>query len=1117
MRISRNIYYVLLIFVVVQACKNPPDMYFENVDPQDSGVDFNNVISENDSFNILKFLYIYNGAGVAVGDLNNDGYTDIFFSGNMVSNRLFLNKGSFTFEDVTTIAGLRDDHWCTGATMVDINSDGWMDIYVSVISPDAQASSPNLLFINEGIDPQGIPHFREAASAYGIDDPGYSTHAAFFDYDRDGDLDLYVLTNGLDDVVRTVPRLSGPLTDGSYSSTDRLYRNNANGTFTNVSNEAGITTEGWGLGVAIQDINRDGWPDIYVANDFLTNDLMYINNQDGTFTDSIGHYLKHQSHNGMGTDIADINNDGLSDIIVLDMMPEDNLRQKTMFGTPNNDKFQAKISLGYHHQYVRNTLQLNNGNGTFSEIGQLAGIYQTDWSWAPLMIDFNNDGLRDILITNGYHRDITDLDYINYSNQASMFGTEEIKNTKLYEAVQELQGVKKHNYIYQNAGGLRFQDRTKDWGLTDISYTNGAAFADFDNDGDLDLIMNNINDPAFLYKNQLISREKNNDKSHFLRIRLEDNDQYSNGLGAKVTIRYTNALGEKIEQYHDHSIYRGYKSTVESIIHFGLGDAEVVDTVEIIWPDGKQQQLTDISANQVLEVAYDNAVKLEKNDRHLSYTPIFTPVSMRDVSINYVHSEEPYDDFKYIRLLVRKYSEEGPHIATGDIDQNGREDIVIGGGNGYPGKYYLQTHEGEFKPGVLDTFHRNHDDMGVVLFDVDNDQDLDLYVVSGGNEVRSYSEYYQDRLYVNTGEGNWKFRPEAIPEIRHSGSCAIASDYDKDGDQDLFIGGRLDVENYPYPGTSYLLENQSGTFSDVTEKVAEGLQSIGMVTDAVWSDFDRDGWQDLIIVGEWMPLTIFHNQEGTLINVTTQLGLNAYTGWWNTIAQADIDADGDIDYLAGNLGFNSRFKASEEEPVCMFAKDYDQDGTIDPVLCYFIQGENYPLHSLSQMTSQMAAFKKRFIYFSDYGKVTYQRAFTENERKNAYVLKSQYFASSYIENLGDGTFKVHELPLEVQFAPIQGILVNDYTQDGHLDVLVTGNSYSSDSHIGRYDASLGYLLEGNGKGQFRVMKPNESGFLAWRDNRDLAEVAVDSLSSLIISVANQDSVKLHLVRYGEYQ
>jgi len=1105
----KNLWMGLILSYLVYGCGNNEQMRFERLLPEETGIEFNNVIFENDSFNVLTYLYLYNGAGVAAGDVNNDGLTDLFFSGNAVSNRLYLNRGDWQFEDITQHAELIDSSWCTGVSMVDINSDGLLDIYVCVVSPDPKEPAPNLLYINQGVNDKGKPTFSEQAKEYGIADEGYSTHGAFFDYDLDGDLDLYVLTNSVEEVIRSSPRRVGQVNDGSEESTDHLYRNNGDLTFTDISREAGITIEGWGLGIGISDINQDGWPDVYVANDFLTNDLLYINNQDGTFTNKIESYLRHQSHNGMGTDLADINNDGWVDIMVLDMMPEDNLRQKTMFTAPNNDKFRLNLELGYQPQYVRNTLQLNNGNGTFSEIGQLAGVHKTDWSWTPLLIDVDNDSNRDILITNGYHRDVTDLDYINYRNNASMFGTDEAKVAKLYQAVKDLQGVKKHNYVYQNKGDLTFKDQSQQWQLDEPSYSNGAAYADLDQDGDLDLVMNNINDPAFVYRNMLM--ESGIANSNYIRIKLEGPKGNLQGLGTKVWISYSDSLGKSIRQYHDHSLYRGYKSTVEPIIHIGLGAIDQVDSLGVVWVDGSKQLLTDVKSNQLLTLLYKDAgqMEVEIKKEHNSQK-LFEKVAVDELGLAYLHQEAYYDDFKQNRLKIHTYAQGGPYMVRGDIDGNGWDDIVVGGGNGYTGRGFRQTQAGSFESFPLDTTHKNQEDMGLALFDADNDEDLDLYVVSGGSEVTQHNAYYQDRLYLNDGAGNFTYDSEALPVIHASGSCVAANDFDQDGDQDVFVGGRVNVEQYPYPAQSYILRNEGGEFVDATMTLAPNLQELGMVTSAVWIDYDNDGWDDLIVAGEWMPIHIFRNEQGKLVNRTEEAGLTDYAGWWNTLASADFDQDGDIDLMGGNLGLNSRFKASADEPVCMYAKDYDQNGTIDPVICYYIQGENYPTHALDQMISQMSGFKKRFMYYADYGSATYERAFTHNERADAYILKSQHFATSYIENKGDGTFQIHELPIEAQFAPVYGISVADYNHDGNLDALLIGNSFAPDTHIGRYDASIGYLLAGDGKGGFHTTPYAQSGFSVAGDSKSILHVQTSDHSSLIITAANQDTLTLHM-------
>lgn len=1095
-----------------------------------TGIDFANTVVENDSFNIMNFIYLYNGAGLAAGDINNDGWTDLFFSGNQVASKLYLNETEFQFKDISLEAGITDSSWCTGVSMVDINQDGWMDIYVSVAHPDPQQPAPNLLYINQGVDQQGVPHFVESAHLYGLADSGYSTHAAFFDYDGDGDLDMYLLTNGLGEVnSRSVPRVSGPLNDGTASNTDRLYRNEGPQgesdqiTFVNVSKEAGILTEGWGLGIAISDINQDGWPDIYVANDFLSSDILYINKgaQDGlgpvTFVNEIDKYLKHQSHFGMGVDIADFNNDGLPDIVELDMMPEDNARKKSMFATIPHDQWYLTRKLGYQAQYIRNSLQLNNGNGRFSEIGQLAGVFETDWSWAPLLFDVDNDGFRDLLITNGYHRDVTDLDYINYREQASMFGTEVEKERKIYEALGKLVGVKKHNYLFRNKHDLTFEDKSGDWGFIQPSYSNGTVFADFDNDGDLDIATNNINDPAFLYRNHLQEHASlSEDKPHFLRIKLDGIKPNRNGIGAKIEIHYQDQNGVKQRQYHEHNLYRGYKSTVEPVIHFGLGMVDKIDSLHIIWPDGAEQIRLNIAADQELTLDQHNA-KTPRDRTIEKIDQLFVETTMSN-ALSYQHREKDHIDFNITPLKLHKHSQNGPGMAVGDVDGNGLDDLFIGGSRDYPGTWFMQQSPGRFMQDTMQ-IDRAYEDMGSLLFDADQDGDLDLYVVSGGSEVVGTDSLYQDRLYRNDGQGHFQRDPTALPEMFSSGSCVTACDYDQDGDLDLFVGGRILVGQYPMPPRSYLLENENGRFSDVTETVAPGLNEVGMVTAALWTDVDRDGWRDLLIVGEWMPIFLFKNQYNKSQNPQTPAFSSSIlpspqssSGWWNSLAAGDFDKDGDMDYVVGNLGLNSRFRASEDHPVCIYAKDFDENGSFDPVLCYFIQDGNYPYHPRDVLVKQIAGMRKRFPLYADYGAATLDDLLTSKELEGAYVVKSTRFASSYIENAGNGEFNIRELPVEAQFAPLFGLQVMDFDGDGNLDILMTGNSYSPDIHIGNYDAMGGLLLSGDGKGRFNPVPAKQSGIWVDGDGKSLARIATGASGYLLAAACNQGPLKVYAPR-----
>lgn len=1082
----------MLVSICLQGCietdKEP--QLFELLPKEETNVTFANSIITNDTLNALKYDYLYNGGGVAVGDINNDGLPDLYFSGNMVSSKLYLNKGGFVFEDITEKAGVGTSNWATGVSMVDINADGYLDIYVCIANKDS-LKSKNLLFINNGNN-----IFSEKAAQFGLDDNGYSTQAAFIDYDLDGDLDLYMLTNAYETFNRNV--LRSRLSNGEGASTDRLYRNNGDDTFSNVSKEAGILAEGYGLGVAIADINQDGWPDIYVANDFITNDLIWINNGDGTFNESASKMVKHQSHNGMGTDIADFNNDGLPDIVVMDMLPDQNLRQKTMFPNINYDRFMMNLQKGYIPQYVRNTLQLNNGNGSFSEIGQLSGIHATDWSWSALFADYDNDGLKDLFITNGYRKDITDLDYIVYKSESNMLGTDNTRKQHAVESLSELPGAHIHNFMFKNTGNISFNDVSSDWGLSKLSYSNGAAFADLDNDGDLDLVVNNIDSEAFIYKNSAEKLTNNN----YLQIKLKGKSPNNAGLGAKVTLYYEDKL-----QYHDHNLYRGYKSTVDDVIHFGLGDIDRVEKLIVIWPDGYNQVIRDLSTNQRIILDYNDATDeaLREESKLKSKKILFNDVSGKN-GIDYKHQESDFIDFKVQPLVPHKFSQNGPGIAVGDVTGNGLDDFYIGGAAGFSGKVYYQVEPGKFESRDL-TGPKPEEDMGCLFFDADQDGDLDLYIVSGGSDYAETSKNYQDRLYVNDGKGNFALDPTAIPDILSSGSCVVAADYDQDGDLDLFVGGRITPGKYPLPAKSFILQNNGGKFEDVTYKISPEVGSIGLVTAALWTDFDNDTKIDLILAGEWMPITLLKNTGNGFKNITGSSGLEDSNGWWNSLAGADFDGDGDIDYVAGNLGLNSFYKASDEHPVKVYAKDYDQNGSMDPILTHFIDGKEYPAHPRDNLIDQITAMRGRFPRYSEYGNATMDKVLTASELEGAYTVKSNNFSSSFIENKGNGVFEMKPLPVEAQISPIFGMFGNDYDEDGHPDILISGNSYSTETQLGWYDASIGLYLKGDGQGNFLPVHVNESGFFVDKDAKGMAELYIGNNQSIVLVGCNDDSLK----------
>lgn len=1084
---------------------------FELLPARDTGIDFNNQLTENDSLNVLDFDYLYNGGGVAIGDFNNDGLPDIFFVGNNVSCRLYLNQGSMKFRDVTEQAGLLTHQWAEGVTLVDLDNDGYLDIYVSVSSRESDHPAANLLFMHQGLDEEGIPVFTEKASDVGLDDSGYNTQAAFFDYDRDGDLDLYILSNAMETFQRNTsrPREMG----GKGKSTDKLYRNNGDGSFSNVSKEAGILIEGYGLGVAISDIDQDGWPDIYVANDFLSNDLLYINNGDGTFTNKIAAMLKHQSFNAMGVDLADFNNDAFVDIVVLDMMPPDNLRQKNMFSpTENYDLYHSNISKGYEPQVVRNTLQLNNRDGSFSEIGQLAGIYQTDWSWAPLFADFDNDGWKDLFVSNGYGKDITDMDFVDFSRSLGPFHTPEERKKHLLEAIAKLGEVNIPNFVYKNRGDLTFQDASVLWGITHPSISNGAAFADLDNDGDLDIVLNNLNEPAFIYQNNLYNiKGASASDNHFLKIKLKGNAQNIGGIGAKIHLFYSTEKG-KGRQYHEHYPTRGYKSSVDQHIHFGLGPVSQIDSLKIIWPDGRIQQLDNIPANQSLDLDYRNSEDHRefKEERPI---PVFKEISGQ-LDLDHVHEAKEYIDFKSQRLLPHKQSEYGPGIAVGDVNADGLEDFFIGGAAGYPGKMYLQQENGTFTGTTLgDTLA--YDDMGCLFFDANGDGFPDLYVVSGGSRYPPGAPEYQDRLYMNDGKGNLAQVKGMVPEMLSSGSVVVAADYDQDGDLDLFIGGRTVPRQYPLPGKSYLLRNDGGIFRDVTPEVGPDLIDLGLVTDALWSDFDGDGKMDLILTGEWMPITVLQQRlsaEGKrYFEKVGSPGLEHSHGWWNSLTAGDFDGDGDTDYVAGNLGLNTRWKASKKEPLSLYAKDFDGNGSIDPIMFQYLQGEKYAVPGRGALTGQIPGMKNKFPSYYAYATTPFGAFFSADQLEEVYAVQSYFFPTSYIQNDGNGDFTVTALPNEAQFSPVFGISAGDFNRDGHVDLLMIGNFRGNESVTGPYDASNGTYLSGNGDGTFTSMPVRESGWKVDGNARSLVRLQAGDGQSLFLASQYADTLKVFLM------
>lgn len=1101
-----TVLFIFSLFVSQVSAQSEANTLFKLRPASYTGISFTNIIYENDTLNILNQANIYNGGGVGIGDFNNDGLNDIYLAGNMVSNKMYLNKGNLQFTDITETAGVGGNgRWCTGVSVVDINADGWLDIYVSASFRKDPLLRTNLLFINQGNNKDGVPTFKESARSYGIADTGYSTQGVFFDYDKDGDLDLYLVTNELND-PKTPIRFRPKVMDGSARNTDRLYRNNGNNTFTNVSKAAGILIEGWGHAACISDFNQDGWPDIYVANDFVSNDLLYINNKNGTFTNQLGLYFKHTGWNAMGTEYADINNDGLQDLISLEMLPEDNLRKKRMLSGNEYYNYFNSHKYGYEQQYVRNVLQLNRGIGpdgraAYSEVGYLAGIYETDWSWCPLVADFDNDGLRDLVITNGLPRDVTDLDYVTFNN-GQTGGT-----AKLTLAMTDsLPIVKLSNYAFKNNGGLSFTNTTQSWGFNTSSFANGAAYADLDNDGDLDILINNINDPCSVYENTLNTKEHRS-PTHTLAVTITGKGQNPQAFGTILRIYYDHGK----QQLYEHQPCRGYLSTVDNTAHFGIGAVTTVDSVRVIWPDNKTLVLQHVAADQTIKVAYQDATGTMAPGRKNKPGIFKKPAG--NASITFKHREIESVDYNIQASIPHKLSQYGPGIAVGDIDGNGLEDFYIGGSVGNKGLFFMQDAKGEF---MVDStrirLHDNHpaEDMGVLFFDADNDGDLDLYIVSGSYELAPNQPSSQDVLYFNDGKGRFEPRYSALPKMFANGSCVRAADFDGDGDLDLFVGGRVVSGAYPMPAESYLLQNVSGTFLDITSRYCPELRHIGMVTDALWTDFDQDGKPDLIVTGEWMPVSFFKNNGKSFTAINESTGIAAHTGWWNSLAAGDFDNDGDIDYIAGNLGLNSNYKASPAEPMHLFAKDLDDNGLLDPmVFCYMnaVDGSRklFPMTCRDDMISQMISIRKKYPTYKAYGMASVDQLWSAKDREGAISLEATDMASSYIENLGNGHFSIHALPVEAQMAPVYGMLAEDINKDGNLDLLMVGNDFGMEPYSGRHDALMGLVLMGDGKGHFSPLTLEESGFCVKGDAKALARIHTANKEDLFIATQNQDS------------
>jgi len=1074
---------------------------FDQVPSGQSGITFENTLDVNQVMSPLIYINSYNGGGVSVGDINNDGLEDIYFTSNLGENKLYLNKGDLKFEDISIKAGVTcPNSWSTGSTFVDINNDGLLDIYVCRSYYDDNDRRANKLFINNG-----DLTFTSEELSYGIADQGHSIQSVFFDYNNDGHLDLYIGNTPKDRVMVKAGTHANYFKKPTLKWSDKLYKNNGDNTFTDATIDAGILNYGWMLGVSISDYNEDGWPDIYVAVDHSEPDLLYINNKNGTFTNKIDDMMKHISASSMGIDACDFNNDGDIDLMTLDMLSRDNYNEKTQMGSMDPEKFWNRVAGGYHYQYMRNMLQINNGNGTFSEIAQMANIHRTDWSWSVLGADFNNDGWQDMFITNGYYRTVMDKDKNKIVTKAmSAVGTDAEVRRVAQEYPKVLEAQKNKNVFYLNNGDLTFQDLSKESGLDLFGFSSGAAYSDFDNDGDLDLIVNNTDDKAALFKNL----QSDNGKNKWLTINFKGNKNLSI-VGTRVELEIDDQKMVR-ELYHT----RGYQSSVGNRIYFGLGVKSSINTLTVKWPDGKIQKLTDVASNQQLTINYNDAQQ-ELNVNKTKTQPLFSK-SKDLLAPVFVHRENDYNDYDKQVLLPHKMSEFGPFLSKGDINGDGLTDFFVGGAKGQAGNVYIQTKSSFISPNPSPfEADKEFEDMSAVFFDLEGDGDQDLYVVSGGNEHPIGSKFYQDRIYINDNNKSLVKKEGILPKMNISGSKVVAFDYDKDNDLDLFVAGRQIPGKYPFPASSKLLTNVNGKFEFSDQKSVNNFSDLGLITDVLEIDINKDGWKDLITVGEWSTINVFENQKGVFKNETAKYGLENLTGWWNCIKSADLDSDGDMDLVVGNLGLNYKYQATFDRPFQIYADDIDKNGTSDIVLSqYFEEDILFPVRGRQCSSEQIPEIANEFPTYDAFGKASLQDIYGE-ELKTMLHLNANTFESIILIN-SDGKFEVKTLPNIAQISPVNEMIIDDFDGDGNLDIIGAGNLYASEVETGRADAGIGFYLRGDGKMNFEEQKSVASGFFANGNVRDM--ISIDHADNKYIIVANNnDLLKIFKLKSRELQ
>ncbi len=1075
-----------------------------------TGIHFENKLADETKFNVFKYRNYYNGGGVAVGDINNDGLSDIYLTGNHLPNKLFLNEGNFHFRDITQVAGVFGQHkWSTGVAFVDINGDQLLDIYVCNSGNLEGDDRANELFINQGNNHNNIPVFKEAAAKYGLNNKGFSTHAAFFDYDRDGDLDMYLLNNAFRP-LSTFDLSRNLRNERDQYGGDCLYRND-DGIFTDVSAYAGIygSVIGFGLGLTVSDVNNDGWLDIYVANDFFERDYLYMNNQDGTFVENLEGVFQHTSLSSMGSDIADINNDGFMDIFTTDMLPEDDIRLKTTFTFETFTFNEKKVSWDYYHQLSQNTFQINNGyiganqQVSFSDVGLLAGVAATDWTWGVDIVDLDNDGLKDLFMCNGIFRDVTNQDYLDYlaseDNIHRLISGEKIDFPEL---IEKIPSTPLSNYIFKNEGNLKFKNMAKKWDLDVPSFSNSLAYGDLDGDGDNDLVINNVNQPVFVYRNETDTQTKN----HYLKIQLKGSGLNRFAIGARIKVHCAEKQLFVLEQ----SPMKAFQSSNDYTLTFGLGQNTYVDSLIVIWPDGQKSKLEDVPVDTIITLLQSNSV-MTTNKKIEKPIQLFQEITDR-FPLQHKHEENDFIDFQREPLIPHKLSTDGPKMAVGDVNGDGLDDIFIGGAKGYPGRLYIQQTGGQFISTQEPLFEQNKisEDMGAVFFDADADGYQDLYVISGGNEFSRRAPAFQDRLYINDGLGFLSLTRKSLPVFYESGSCVKPGDFDGDGDQDLFVGTRSIPWRYGQTPMSYLLQNDGqGHFSIVTQQFAPSLINLGMVTDAVWADYDNDNDLDLIVVGEWMPITILKNNNSHLINVTEASGLDQTHGWWNCVISEDINGDGFIDFVAGNIGHNTKLKATSKEPVIMYISDFDGNGTVEQILCNYQLNKNYPVILRSDLIEIMPKFKEEFPTHADYAGKAITEVFTTEQLEKATTNKANTFSSSIFYGDPSGIFIAKPLPLEAQRSPVYAIMAKDFDRDGSNDLLMAGNLYGVTPQLGRYDASYGTLLYGNALDRFIFSPMSKSGLQVFGQVRDISVLRYQNKQDVIVFAKNDSQIQVY--------